>query len=167
MLILAGCATLFFLLNAIFTKEAVLISLIPAVICLVVFFFNLKLFFLNRRTAAVEEIIDISDDAVLEEALQAKITVLFKHSTQCGISSVVYGYVRQFMAQKPEIPVYVIRVIENRALSNKIQDRLGITPQSPQAIVLKNGKAVWHGSHYQIDVETLKEQVIADPSMSR
>ena len=74
--------------------------------------------------------------------------VLLKHSTSCGISSCVYHEVSQVASD-----VNVVVIQTHRELSNSIATRTGIRHESPQAIVLVDGKAVYHASHYDIEAE--------------
>ena len=78
--------------------------------------------------------------------------VLFKHSNRCGISSHVLEMVGEMDA---ELNVVVIQ--ENRDLSNEITARTGYTHQSPQAFVLKDGKPVYHATHYGIDPRRIQQ----------
>lgn len=100
----------------------------------------------------------------LEEALkQAKNTpiLFFKHSTSCPISAHAYHELEQFCdtldAQK--IHGYVIHVIENRPTSLELADRVEVTHQSPQVILMKEGKVIWHESHYGITQDSLQKAV--------
>ena len=78
--------------------------------------------------------------------------VLFKHSNRCGISSHVLEMVEELDG---ELNVVVIQ--ENRDLSNEITARTGYTHQSPQAFVLKDGKPVYHATHYGIDPRRIQQ----------
>lgn len=84
--------------------------------------------------------------------------VIFKHSTQCPISAAAYRQVEQFDASH-DTPVYLIRVIEERPLSNLVAKRYGIAHASPQAIVLDGHDVVWHASHYAITSDALAQAV--------
>ena len=77
--------------------------------------------------------------------------VLLKHSTSCGISSGVYREVSQVGGD-----VNVVVVQTHRELSNSISHRTGIRHESPQAIVLVDGQAVYHASHYDIEAEHIE-----------
>src|SRR5688572_19706180 len=78
--------------------------------------------------------------------------ILFKHSTRCGISAGVYREVRQVRAE-----VYIVTVQTHRDISNAITARTGIRHESPQAIVLKDGRPVYHASHYDIEAGHIEE----------
>jgi bacillithiol system protein YtxJ len=77
--------------------------------------------------------------------------VLLKHSTSCGISSGVYREVSQVGGD-----VNVVVVQTHRDLSHSISHRTGIRHESPQAIVLVDGQAVYHASHYDIEAEHIE-----------
>lgn len=51
----------------------------------------------------------------------------------------------------------VVKVIEDRPVSNEIAARLGVKHESPQAILVRSGKAVWHASHGRITAAALAE----------
>ncbi|KYP80718.1 hypothetical protein AYW79_07865 [Ferroacidibacillus organovorans] len=44
----------------------------------------------------------------------------------------------------------MVKVIESRSLSLALADELGVRHASPQVILIKRGKAIWHTSHYKI-----------------
>lgn len=79
--------------------------------------------------------------------------VVFKHSYRCSISSVALS---RFEKIEPEInqlyPVYLVDVVEERALSNFIAESSRVQHQSPQILVFgKSGKVIYHESHFGID----------------
>ncbi|MEO8572628.1 MAG: bacillithiol system redox-active protein YtxJ [Pyrinomonadaceae bacterium] len=84
-------------------------------------------------------------DRLFERSFDQPVIVL-KHSTTCGISSGVYREVGRVAAD-----VNVIVMQTHRDVSNAIASRTGIRHESPQAFVLRNGKAVYHASHYDIE----------------
>ena len=79
-----------------------------------------------------------------------KPVALFKHSVTCPISSDVYQEIKNVDA---EINLVVVQTARN--VSNEIAARTGIRHESPQAIVIKEGKAVYHASHYDITAEAV------------
>jgi bacillithiol system protein YtxJ len=97
----------------------------------------------------------IVESEKLERVLGAEKAVLYKHSPICGVSAAVKIEVDQFVADHADIPVYVIDVRAQRSLSREAADRLAIHHESPQAIVIKNARAVWNASHFDITAESL------------
>jgi len=80
--------------------------------------------------------------------------VLLKHSMTCGISSGVYRIVENVAAD-----VNVVVIQTHRHVSNEIATRTGVRHESPQAIVLRDGRPVYHASHYDIEAEHIEEKL--------
>ena len=91
--------------------------------------------------------------AAIEES-RIRPVLLFKHSTSCGISAGVFRDVKMVDAD-----INIVVVQTDRHISNEIERHTGIKHESPQAIVLKNGEAVYHASHYDITLEDLNEHL--------
>jgi len=82
--------------------------------------------------------------------------LVFKHSNACGISSRAYREMEQLQ------DVNVLEVQSARDLSREVADRTGIEHESPQVIVLRNGKAVWNASHYDVKAGAVAEAMRAN-----
>ncbi len=96
------------------------------------------------------EIIDLSTE---------KPVLIFKHSTRCSISRMVLKqFENEFDLQDIVIPYY-IDLLEFRNVSNEIASRFGVMHQSPQIILVKDGKAVYNASHEGIDNSKLAQFV--------
>ena len=94
----------------------------------------------------------------LEQLLERSKTnpvLIFKHSTQCSISGDVHTEFMNFAEEAADLESSVVLVIENRRLSNAIAQRFGIRHESPQALLIKDGRVVWHASHWNITSESL------------
>lgn len=98
--------------------------------------------------------IEVNSNEQLNELFEKsneKPIVLFKHSLTCPISAGVHQEI-----SGADADVYIIVMQNARGVSNEIAERTGIRHESPQAIVLKNGKPVYSASHYDVtasDVE--------------
>ena len=57
------------------------------------------------------------------------------------------------------VDAYFLDLIAHRDISNEIASRFGVYHESPQLILIKNGKAVYNVSHSDIDAEALKSKV--------
>ncbi len=86
------------------------------------------------------------------ESSNEKPVLLFKHSTTCATSARANKRMQKFVEAAPDnFPeVYMVNVIESRLVSNAVADELGIEHASPQIILVKDGKAVWTASHFNI-----------------
>jgi bacillithiol system protein YtxJ len=94
----------------------------------------------------------------IDEISQTKPVVLFKHSTRCSISRMA---LKQFDAEfnypEEKIDWYLLDLLNHRDLSNEIASRYNIVHQSPQIVIIRNGKAVFNESHDSISAEDLKQ----------
>jgi bacillithiol system protein YtxJ len=55
-----------------------------------------------------------------------------------------------------EIVPYFLDLLEHRNVSNEIANRYNVIHQSPQVIIIKDGKAVYDASHERIDAGKLE-----------
>lgn len=95
-------------------------------------------------------------DALFESSFTAPIALL-KHSNRCGISSHMLEMVSQ-----AEGTINVVVIQEHRPISEAIAMRTGHRHQSPQAFVIKDGKSVYHATHYGIDPAKIQEHLTAN-----
>lgn len=93
-------------------------------------------------------------DHLISESYERPV-VLFKHSSSCGISAGVYQIVRNVAAD-----VNVVVIQTHREISNAIATRTGVRHESPQAIVLINGKPVYSASHYDIEAAHIEASFV-------
>jgi bacillithiol system protein YtxJ len=101
----------------------------------------------------------IADKEALDELLvrsNKEPVAVFKHSTTCPISASAYRELEDYPGE-----VVLIEVQRAGDLSSEIVERTGIQHESPQVIILRNGKAVWHASHWQVTSAAL-EQAMRD-----
>lgn len=91
-----------------------------------------------------------------KESYQTKIAV-FKHSTRCGISKMVLRKFENEFAPEMEgiVKLYFLDLLLHRDISNEIAQRFNVPHQSPQLIVLQDGKAIFNASHQAIEVEAI------------
>lgn len=101
--------------------------------------------------------IESEEDLVkaLERSFQHRIGI-FKHSTSCFISrTVLKNFEKEINAlhEKPEL--YYLDLLAHRPLSNKIAADLEIRHESPQFLVIENGKVVSNASHQHISADQI------------
>ncbi len=74
--------------------------------------------------------------------------VIFKHSTSCGISSMVLNmFTRAYTLNLDQVDLYFLDIHQNRSLSNNIASTFEVRHESPQLIILENKKAIFDTSH--------------------
>ena len=105
-------------------------------------------------------VIELRQNRDFEELLErskTKSVLIFKHSTQCSISSYVYKDFQRLIQSHSELTSGLVLVIEDRAISDAIAERLHVRHHSPQAILVKDGRALWHASHWSVTAESVSE----------
>ena len=88
-----------------------------------------------------DELLALSHDAPV---------IVFKHSTTCPISGAAYKEMAEI-----ESPVALVVVQKARDVSQQVEARTGIRHESPQAIILRDGQAVWSASHWNITTDAV------------
>ncbi|HJQ69610.1 MAG TPA: bacillithiol system redox-active protein YtxJ [Blastocatellia bacterium] len=111
---------------------------------------------------AIREIRQLKD---LEEALadsSARTVLLFKHSLTCPISMRAYNELISYLEEAdPEVSYNLITVQTARPISNEIASRLGLRHESPQAILVRDGRQIWNASHFSITSASLRQAIEA------
>jgi bacillithiol system protein YtxJ len=103
---------------------------------------------------------EITSTESLDEALDSserQPVLFFKHSNTCGISAQAFAEFERYLASPESEAVRncVIVVQTAREASNELARRVGIQHESPQAILVQAGQAVWDQSHLAIRKESL------------
>lgn len=99
----------------------------------------------------IEQLVEI------EELSKKEPVAIFKHSTRCGISSmVIQRFEKSFDESLSNFKVFYLDLLNYREVSNEIAYKFQVIHQSPQLLVLKNGEVVAHASHYDISTIDLK-----------
>ncbi len=87
--------------------------------------------------------------------------VIFKHSTRCSISATALSRLERAWKEGEMAPLkaYYLDLLNYRPVSNQIESTFGITHQSPQLLLIRNGKCVYSSSHFDITYPALREQL--------
>ncbi|SNR37324.1 bacillithiol system redox-active protein YtxJ [Flavobacterium sp. ov086] len=105
------------------------------------------------------ELTDIAQLMEIEAISNAKPVVIFKHSTRCSISRMALKQFEREYDLNETVDAYFLDLIANREVSNEIANKFSVYHESPQLILIKNGKAIYDVSHSDIDAVALKEKV--------
>ncbi len=95
-------------------------------------------------------------DIIAKDSFENPI-VIFKHSTRCFISKSALRRFEHEYNSDNEMGLYFLDLLEYRVISNEIAQRFGVVHQSPQIIIVRNGKAIYNASHESIDAGKLEE----------
>ena len=99
-------------------------------------------------------------DQIIEQSI-ARPVLIFKHSIRCGTSAMVLDRLQRNWnpSELPEIDLYFLDLISYREISNKIAEVLNVWHQSPQIIVIKNGKCIYEASHFSISFKDITKNM--------
>lgn len=93
----------------------------------------------------------------IAELSKTKPVVIFKHSTRCGISSMVLRQFRKaYRFEASQIQPYFLDLLSYRSVSDEVAVRFQTIHQSPQMLVIHNGQTVLAASHYDVQAEHLE-----------
>ncbi len=105
----------------------------------------------------------LTSEAQLQEIINTseQPAVIFKHSTRCSISATALNRLERAWKDAEMAPVkaYYLDLLSYRPVSNQIESTFGITHQSPQLLLIRNGKCVYNSSHFDITYPALREQL--------
>jgi bacillithiol system protein YtxJ len=98
----------------------------------------------------------IDDRDTLENLLTdstKKPVIVFKHSNACSISARAYREMEKVEG------VNIVEVQSARDVSHELANRTGVRHETPQVIILRDGKAVWNASHFDVTAADVKRAV--------
>jgi bacillithiol system protein YtxJ len=107
-----------------------------------------------NKIAHLETLKDIVKDSFQQPLL------LFKHSTTCSISAMALGRLERNWGQSADgIRPYMINVLSERPISNEISNLWQVQHESPQALVIRDGKCIYNESHSAINYNDMLDAV--------
>lgn len=95
----------------------------------------------------------------IERASKEQPVAIFKHSTRCGISRMVLKNFESDIEKNGagSSLLYFLDLLSNRDISSEIAQRFGVQHESPQLLIISNGKVVHHSSHHSINGQQVRE----------
>lgn len=96
-------------------------------------------------------------DAAFAES-QDHTVVVFKHSLICPTSRRAFDTFQSFVADQPDDAAgfKLIEIQRQRALSRDVEQRTEVKHESPQVLVVRDGRVDWHESHWHITEDALE-----------
>lgn len=98
------------------------------------------------------------DDIIAESA--ARPQLIFKHSTRCSISSMALERFEREWDPATACDIWLLDLLQHRDISNAIAQRTGVMHQSPQAILVVDGDAVFDASHSAISAHEVMDRSV-------
>lgn len=107
-------------------------------------------------------LIDISK----EQSTKGLTVLLFKHSTRCSISSMALKRLESKWESNNQVQAYFLDLIKYREISDEIAQVFGVRHESPQVLLIKNGKCFYHNSHSGICYPAITEAITKQTQQS-
>ena len=81
--------------------------------------------------------------------------LIFKHSTRCGISRMSLKQLENEWTDSESIPCYFLDLLRYRNISDKIALDYNVEHESPQVLLIKNGKCIFNQSQNEISAQAI------------
>lgn len=88
-----------------------------------------------------------------------KPVLIFKHSTACNISKGAKRHLEKRKIEREEVDAYYLDLLVYRSVSNYVEEKTGVKHESPQVIVLHQGKVLYSASHTAIKWKDIKKHI--------
>ena len=95
--------------------------------------------------------------------------LLFKHSRSCGASlEALDEIVTHLNDRGPERSAprdsrppqsAMVTVQTHRAISNAVAQQLGVRHETPQALLIRDGRVVWSASHFRVTAAAVEDAI--------
>jgi bacillithiol system protein YtxJ len=124
------------------------------------FFSAMKKAFTNDKTVhdSWNVLTEQTELKEVREASRERPQLVYKHSFTCGICHMALENIEaSFDELEEKADMNFVDVKNARPVSNLIAEKLDVRHESPQVIIMRDGKAVWDESHHAIKGDTILE----------
>jgi bacillithiol system protein YtxJ len=88
--------------------------------------------------------------------------LLFKHSLTCGTSAEALDELIEHLDDdKLDAEYAIVTVQSHRELSNAISARLKVRHETPQALLIYDGRVIWSASHFRVTANAMQSAIKA------
>ena len=107
-------------------------------------------------------------DRLLSES-HTRPLLLFKHSFSCGVSAEALDELIDHLnadmvaAGVPDPRYAIVTVQTHRDVSNAVSTKLGVRHETPQALLIRDGRVIWSASHFRVTAEAMKQALGSAP----
>jgi bacillithiol system protein YtxJ len=86
--------------------------------------------------------------------------LLFKHSYTCGVSMEALEELVSHMSETATGAQYAMVTVQtHRAVSNAVAQKLGVRHETPQALLIRDGRVVWSASHFRVTAAAVEDAI--------
>ena len=84
--------------------------------------------------------------------------VIFKHSVRCGASAIVKRRLEEdWDLQSDDVDTYLLDLVAHSDVSNEVANAFGVRHQSPQVLIIKDGRSIFDASHGDVSAATIRQ----------
>ncbi len=101
---------------------------------------------------------EIQVEGIREESRKHPV-LIFKHSTRCSISRAALDRLeRNWKSEKVKFEkTYYLDLLSHRNVSNRVAEYFGVAHESPQVLIVKDGKPMHVSSHLSIGFDDISQ----------
>ena len=93
-------------------------------------------------------------------ASDARLVLLFKHSVTCGTSMQAHDELVAHLSEGRDDTQYAIVTVQtHQDVSDAVATRLDVRHETPQVLLIQEGRVVWEASHFGVTADTIKDAV--------
>jgi bacillithiol system protein YtxJ len=81
--------------------------------------------------------------------------LIFKHSTRCSISTMSKNRLESVGENSKIKSCFLLDLLKYREISSKIESNFKVVHESPQILVILNGKCIYNASHNEISWDSI------------
>jgi len=116
----------------------------------------------TKRTSLVNwvALTDLAQvDEIIEESKSIPVMIL-KHSTRCSISLMAKnGLDKSWDIEDDKLKTYYLDLLKFRPISNQLAETFNVHHQSPQILLIKDGKCDYSATHSAIETRAIKKNL--------
>ncbi len=105
------------------------------------------------------DLTDLNQISEIVEASKTQPQLIFKHSTRCSISRMAKSRFEREWNLDDQVKPWYLNLLAYRDVSNAVADQLEVDHQSPQAILIIDGKVDYQATHSSISAWDIEENL--------
>ena len=101
-------------------------------------------------------------------ASEERLVLLFKHSATCGTSAQAHDELVAHLSEGQHTTQHAIVTVQtHRDVSDAVATRLNVRHETPQVLLIQEGRVVWEASHFRVTADTIKDAIERHSSSSQ
>jgi monothiol bacilliredoxin len=86
--------------------------------------------------------------------------LIFKHSLTCGTSAEALDELIDHLNEdRLDARYAIVTVQSHREISNAVSARLGVRHETPQALLIRDGRVIWSASHFRVTAAAVQSAI--------